>query len=384
MRTLRTLLVLSTLALGLCAQDRIQIVQSVPAGLGLEDPELPFAKEAWLDLVNGAKSRLDFAHFYVTNAPDTALERILQAMEAAGKRGVKIRFLLSDTKRMLEQDPPTLARLKAIPNLELRLFNLQGGILHAKYLIADGREACLGSQNFDWRALEQIHETGIRTNAPALVRPMLAIFEQDWAFAAGKAPRLAPGPRPVPGPLELVASPAFLTPADIRPALPALVELLGQARTRIRVQLLQYSPVQRERFWPPLDNALREAAARGVKVQLLVSDWCLKTPNVHHLKSLAALPNVEVRYAAIPEDPKGHIPYARVTHTKLLTVDDSVLWVGTSNWEEDYFEHSRNLEAILRDSALAARGNRIFERLWGSRFTHAIEAGGTYAPRSPE
>lgn len=384
MRIFRPFYLLAALASGLLAQDHTQLVQSVPAGLNLEDPELPFAKDVWLDMVKSARTRLDFAHFYVTNAPDTALETILQALEAAGRRGVKVRFLLSDTPRMLEQDPRTLARLKAIPNLELRLFKLQGGILHAKYLIADGQAACIGSQNFDWRALEQIHELGLRTREAALVKPMQEIFEIDWGFAGGRMPRLTPGPRPLPGPLELVSSPPHLTPANLRLALPALVELLGQAHKRIRIQLLQYSPVQRERHWPPIDNALREAAARGVKVELLVSDWCLKTPNVHHLRSLAALPNVEVRYAAIPEDPKGHIPYARVTHTKMLVVDEAVLWVGTSNWEEDYFDHSRNLELILRDPSLAARGNRVFERLWGSRFAHPIEAGGTYAPRNPE
>jgi len=369
---------------GLLWGQSSRLVQSIPAGTGLEQPGLPFAKDAWLELIRGANSRLDFAHFYVANAPGSALEPVLQALEAAGKRGVKIRFLLSDTPRMLAGDPATLARLRAIPNLELRLFKLPGGILHAKYFIVDGRELCLGSQNFDWRALEHIHETGLQSREPALVKGLGEIFEVDWAYAqTGKLPNFPPAKPPVPGPFEVLGSPAALTPPSLRAALPVLLELLGQAKRTIRIQLLQYSPETRSGYWPTLDVALRAAAIRGVKVQLLVSDWCLKAPNIQHLRSLAALPNLELRYAAIPDAPQGPIPYARVIHTKMMSIDEQVLWVGTSNWEADYFEHSRNVELVLRDERLAQQGIQVFQRLWTSPFVHRIEAGGQYLPRDP-
>lgn len=363
-----------------------RLVQSVPVETGLGDPGLPYAKDVWVAMIRSARQRLDFGEFYVTNRPHSALEPVLVELEKAGARGVKIRFLLS--AKMLGQDPASVARLKAIPGAEVRSLDLTGvshGILHAKYFLVDGREAYFGSQNFDWRALEEIHELGVRTTDPRLVGPLAELFGIDWRFAeTHKLPDLPKAAMPLPArpDAELVASPPFLTPGDIRPALDALVELLGQAKQRIRVQLLTYSPVAgQDRFWPALDNALRAAAVRGVKVQLLVSDWVLGGRALPHLKSLTLIPNLEVRIASIPEAAEGHIPYARTVHSKYLVVDDAVLWVGTSNWEEGYFMDSRNVEALFRDPILAAQGAAIFDRLWGSRFTFPLDPGKAYEKR---
>ena len=364
-----------------------QLVQSIPAETDLADPALPFAKDVWPQMIRAAKNRIDLAEFYATNAPGSALEPVLAELEMAGRRGVKIRILL--TSRMLGQDPATVLRLKAIPGAELRPFDFgEGvrGILHAKYFLIDGEEAFLGSQNFDWRALQHIHETGLRFRNPELIKPLTLIFETDWEFARSKRTLFEPGLRePVEGPrpaLELVASPLAITPPSVRPALNALLEILKQAQERVRVQLLTYSPVSgKTRHWPLLDNALRAAAVRGVKVQLLVSDWNLDRPAVDHLKSLALVPNLEIRIASIPEASSGHIPFARVIHSKYMTVDGGLLWLGTSNWSEDYFTESRNLELILRDRSLAAQGDRIFERLWNSRYASALDPAKSYAPR---
>ena len=366
------------------AQGPTRLIQSIPRETPLAHPDLAFAKDAWIEVIRGAKTRLDFAEFYIAQEPGGALEDVLQELERAGARGVKIRFILSGG-RMLEQDPASVARLRKVKNLELRIFDLKGvstGILHAKYFLADGREGVLGSQNFDWRALEHIHELGIRTTDPALVDRLQEVFEVDWRFAGDKS--LPPAARPVAasqGAAELVASPPFLSPGTVRPALGALVQLLGEARSSIRIQLLTYSPVARGHYWPVLDGALRAAAVRGVKVDLLVSDWVFKSRGLDHLKSLALIPNIDVRIASIPEASTGHIPFARTVHSKYVVLDGATLWVGTSNWEEDYFEASRNVEAILRQPALAKQGGEIFEKLWTSGYVKKLEPMKPYTPR---
>ena len=83
--------------------------------------------------------------------------------------------------------------------------------------------------------------------------------------------------------------------------------------------------------------------------------------------------SLEVRVASIPEASTGHIPYARTVHSKYLVVDENILWLGTSNWEEDYFTASRNIETIFHDEALAAQGARVFERLWSSAYAQPLE-----------
>ena len=384
--TLRPLLLALIAALTLGAQTSLtSLVQSVPVETDLADPALPFAKDVWVAMVRGAKASFDAAQFYITSRPGGALEPVLAELEQAGARGVKVRFLLS--AKMLDQDPASVARLRRIPGAEVRSFDLAGvsrGILHAKVFVVDGREAFLGSQNFDWRALEQIHELGVRTSDAQIVSGLAELFALDWSFAGdGKLPvfpaRTVPAARPA---VELVASPPFLTPKHLRPASEALVELIGQAKTSLRVQLLTYSPLAgQDRYWPLLDNALRAAAVRGVKVRLLVSDWVLGGRALPHLKALALIPNLEVRVASIPEAKEGHIPYARVAHSKYLVVDEATLALGTSNWEESYFTESRNVELIFRDSPLAAQAARIHDRLWTSRYAFPLEPLKTYERR---
>jgi phosphatidylserine/phosphatidylglycerophosphate/cardiolipin synthase-like enzyme len=380
------LLILATcLALDAQAPATTQLVQSIPAETDLADPALAFAKDAWVAMIRGAKVSVDAAEFYVTNRSGSALEPVLAELEKAGARGVKVRFLLS--AKMLDQDVASVDRLRRIPGAEVRSFDLAGvsrGILHAKYFVVDGREAALGSQNFDWRALEHIHELGVRTTDPGIVVRLAELFAIDWTFAgSGKLPELPGRPALTLRPeVELVASPPFLTPKDIRPAIDALVELVGQAKESIRVQLLTYSPVAgQDRYWPVLDNALRAAAVRGVKVRLLVSDWVLGGRALPHLKALALIPNLEVRVVAIPEAKEGHIPYARTVHSKYLVVDRRHLVLGTSNWEESYFTDSRNIELVFRDSPLAADATRIHDRLWSSRYAFPLDPVKTYEKR---
>lgn len=362
-----------------------RLVQSIPAETDLADPALPFAKDVWVDMIRGAKASVEAAEFYVTSRPGSALEPVLAELEKAGARGVKVRFLLSS--KMLDQDPPSVARIRRIPGAEVRSFDLTGvskGILHAKYFVVDGREAFLGSQNFDWRALEHIHELGVRTTEPVIVSRLTRLFALDWIFAQDrKLPSLpAQPPMSARSQVELVASPPFLTPKDIRPSIEALVDLLDQAKLTVRVQLLTYSPLSgQDHYWPVLDNALRAAAVRGVKVRLLVSDWVLGGRALPHLKALTLIPNLEVKIVTIPEAKEGHIPFSRTVHSKYLVVDETHLALGTSNWEESYFTESRNIELIFRDSPLATQAAGIFDRLWGSRYAFALDPVKVYERR---
>ena len=362
-----------------------QLVQSIPAETDLADPALPFAKDVWVDMVRRAKTSVEAAEFYITSQAGSALEPVLVELEKAGARGVKVRFLLSS--KMLDQDPGSVARLRRIPGAELRSFDLAGvsdGILHAKYFLVDGREAFLGSQNFDWRALEHIHHLGVRSSEPVIVSGLSRLFAIDWAFAGDRKLPALPMQPPMSARsrVELVASPPFLTPKDIRPSLEVLVDLLDQAKRSVRVQLLTYSPISgQDRYWPVLDNALRAAAVRGVNVRLLVSDWVLGGRALPHLRALALIPNLEVKVAAIPEAKGGHIPFARVTHSKYLVVDEAHLALGTSNWEESYFSGSRNIELVFRDSPLATQAAGIFDRLWNSRYAFTLDPVKIYEKR---
>jgi HKD family nuclease len=146
---------------------------------------------------------------------------------------------------------------------------------------------------------------------------------------------------------------------------------------------MDYNPQSGTHFFPDIDNDLRAAAIRGVKVELLVSHWNTEKPEIHHLKSLSLVPGIEVRISTVPQASQGHIPYGRVTHSKYMIVDGQTLWLGTSNWSQGYFLASRNLELIFRGelgTELTPQADAVFERVWSAPFTAPVEVLRDYPP----
>lgn len=142
-------------------------------------------------------------------------------------------------------------------------------------------------------------------------------------------------------------------------------EILEQAEKSVRVAVMEYASLdKKDRFYGRIDQVLREAAERGVKVELLVSDWNLTAQKLSCLRSLAALPDISLRVLTLPHDPSGFIPYARVLHSKIMIVDQRFAWVGSSNWCGGYVDKSRNVEILLRDHAMAGNLDRLCQQQW--------------------
>jgi len=369
------------------APPLVEVVSSIPLETAISRADTRDAAAVWLEMIRGAKRSLDIAEFYLCGEKGEALEPVIEAVLAAARRGVKVR-VLSDAA-MAETYPETLKRFRGRPNILTRLFDwkkLTGGILHAKYFIVDDREVFIGSQNFDWRSLSHIHETGLRIRVPLFAHALRRVFEADWQYSCGDKATYqklaALPPLRFPADAYLVASPARFNPPGVNDALATLVTLIDNARSRVAVQLLSYSleiEDSRKKF-TRIDQALRRAARRGVRVQMLVSDWNLSVPQVKGLQKLALVPNVEVKFAAIPPFRGGFIPYARVVHSKVMRVDDDVSWVGTSNWGYSYFFQSRNVEVVLRQPEVARTLDTIFLSLWNGPYVRRLEPGRAYIP----
>ncbi|HSR97355.1 MAG TPA: phospholipase D-like domain-containing protein, partial [Kofleriaceae bacterium] len=292
-----------------------ELVETVPVETTLDHPELRDAADVWLDMIAGARTQIDLAQFYASDNPGSRLEAVVVALEAAIARGVRVRFLAE--LGFVKTYPETLERLAragaSVRHLDLRKVPGGGGILHAKYFLVDDREAFLGSQNFDWRALEHNYELGARVRDPGVVGGLAAIFAADWARAGGEpaegSSRTA-GPlgsvtrgeahAPAPsGSLTLVASPPELLPAGVAWDLPRIVQLLDGATASITVELLTYRAGGGGAAWDELEAPLVRAAGRGVKVQLLLADWSKRPHTITGLQKLARIPNIAVRLTTI-------------------------------------------------------------------------------------
>jgi len=364
----------------------IELVETQPVETTL-DSDLPDAHVVWLELIQTARTSLDFAEFYAANAPNSRLEPIVKALEAAVARGVRVRFLAEVT--FVREYADTLDRLQRA-GAQIRTLDLSGptgGILHAKYFIVDGRDAYLGSQNFDWRSLEHIEELGARIRDRRIIHDLATVFAADWARAGNE-----PAPKTIelgwqitgrvthaaPPAISFVASPKELLPAGIRWDLPELVALIASARRTVRVQLMTY----RAGDWTELEQPLLEAAERGVRVELLLADWSKRDKTLGGLQALARTPNLEIRFVTIPEHSSGFIPFARVVHAKLLVVDRARAWIGTSNWEREYFYQSRNVGLIIDHPQLAERIAAWSEATWTSSYATRVDPDAKYtAPR---
>jgi phosphatidylserine/phosphatidylglycerophosphate/cardiolipin synthase-like enzyme len=149
----------------------------------------------------------------------------------------------------------------------------------------------------------------------------------------------------------------------------------------VHVQVLTYKAAARDGApFPDLDDALRRAAARGVEVQLLVSDWSKRRGTVEAVQALARVPGVSVRFLDIPAWSGGFIPFARVAHAKYMVVDGARAWVGTSNWEGDYFTKSRNVGLVVEGEAFAARLERVFHDGFAGAYAEVVDPDKTYVP----
>jgi phosphatidylserine/phosphatidylglycerophosphate/cardiolipin synthase-like enzyme len=107
-----------------------------------------------------------------------------------------------------------------------------------------------------------------------------------------------------------------------------------------------------------------------VAVQRIVSSWATKGEDGRAaLSALAAVPNVAVRVITIPAFSSGEIAFARVAHSKYLVVDDHLSWIGTSNWEGDYFVQSRDVAFVVDSAHVATDLRRVFDDAWSSKLT---------------
>lgn len=387
------------------AAPALELVETAPLETTLDHPDLRDADVVWKELFDGARTSIELAQFYVCDKPPSKLTPVLAALEAAAARGVAVRFL-ADAK-FWEKYPETLTALDAREHVDVRKLDfgdVAGGVLHAKYFVIDRERIYLGSQNFDWRSLEHIQELGVSIASPEVAHVFGAVFDSDWR-AAGRQlgltvldaePRLAKE-RLAAFPLELttrdgaVRVTPLVSPKDHTLApelfdLPRIVELIDGAKRSVRVELLTYKPAVRGGpNWDELDGALRRAAARGVDVRLLVADWSKRKGTIEALQALEPLEHFAVKLATIPQASTGYVPFARVIHAKYCVVDAERAWLGTSNWERDYFHESRNVGVLVDGAPFAAELERFFADVWSSPYSVAVDPHATYeVPRFGE
>uniref|UniRef100_A0A915E246 PLD phosphodiesterase domain-containing protein n=1 Tax=Ditylenchus dipsaci TaxID=166011 RepID=A0A915E246_9BILA len=412
----------------------LELVESIPTGLEFPGKECHTSTyDAWLSLLKSAEKSIDIVAFYWSLTDKTGYEtswqgkEILDAIEAAAQRGVKIRIAQHVPGKIFQQEES--ADLAARGLAEVRNLNFAAygaGVLHTKMWVVDNKHIFLGSANMDWRSLTEVKELGVVVrNNSSVALDMGKIFSVYWEMGDRRTPPhkwsremetnynednplrlqcvLDDGKNGAKGenvesedPIStyckanifLSSCPREFNPRGREHDLEAVMFAIENAAKYIRISVMEYLPAtffmrRNNRYWPNIDNALRAAAFRGVKVDLLVSKWKhTKKEMVPYLKSLLQINpalrsgQISVKVFTVPSDDKqSQIDHARVNHAKYL-VTDKVAYIGTSNWAGDYFITTAGVSMVIEsvDSReIVEKFNQVFLRDWNSEYAKSLD-----------
>jgi phosphatidylserine/phosphatidylglycerophosphate/cardiolipin synthase-like enzyme len=129
-----------------------------------------------------------------------------------------------------------------------------------------------------------------------------------------------------------------------------------------------------------IDKALRDAAARGVNIKIIFSNWAIKKGATESIQDLSTVKNIEIKFSNIPEYSGGFIPYSRVEHCKYFIADDNISWISTANWERGYFHDSRNATMIIQNYKINSLLEEVFLRDWNGPLVEKVDVNKIYTP----
>ena len=374
--------------------NNFEFAQSVPEETSLAISGVKHAKDLWLDMLKSAKKSIDIGQFYITSISGESMAPVLELITKKADEGIKVRIIVDKNMAECNYQNEYFNNNKKIELRKIDLMKITGSIMHAKYMIIDKEDTFIGSQNFDWRSLTQVHEIGFRVKNKDFSQSVLKVFEVDWDIAgSGKGPDFSKEKRKKSSEYkckyegeDIIIRPAFspakITPSEFSIELDEVINLIEKAENSVFVSVMEYSLTSNysDLFLTRIDFALRDAAVRGVNVKLLFTDWASKEPAISYIKSLSCFPNISVKLTTIPRLNEKFIPFARVSHCKFMVVDNQNSWIGTTNWEPDYFLASRNMSIIINGNGPNRKLRELFFNTWTQYYAEYVDPSKNYIP----
>ncbi|GMT35767.1 hypothetical protein PFISCL1PPCAC_27064, partial [Pristionchus fissidentatus] len=400
------------------ATCRLRVAESLPTSLSLGEPKLS-TYEAWKKLIVGAKKDLAIAAYKSSLQGKHVLGDLHEVYSPEGdhifellmERGLQDNLSIS----MVENYPPKdngdnedammLHENGAANRRYLTIAKVMGrGKMHSKFLLADNKNFYIGSANLDWRSLNQKLELGVFVeNCPCLGNDLRRIYnvydqlshgvevesvKEETALYNKEHPLLIQVDG-VPTKVYIASSPPRLNNPGRTHDLDAILETINSSEEFLNLHVMDYFPLfvyrKPQEHWGVIDDALRAAVVRGVKVRMLTA--ALHYPHLltSFLRSLQALngatrnSSIEVKVFKVPAAPDAPVVISRErrTHKKLLVTEKTVV-IGNSNWSGDYFESGTTGAAFVMNQSgderkLVDEMVENFERDFNSEYAHPVE-----------
>ena len=316
-----------------------------------------------LDAIAAARAHVHFATFVYE--PGRMAETFAEAFCAAAARGVEVRIVLDADGS--KKAPPELIERMRQAGCDVRWFRRAQWYdwekynrrIHRRILVADGSVGFTGGVGIadhwmgngdspaHWR------DTHACITGPA-VASLQRAFVDSWNDATGELilgatyfPAL--GPRGDTRLCFVQSSPANATSTAQR----TVAALIAGARRSLRITNPYFVPT------PAFVDALCEARRRGVDVRILVPGPFHNKPPVRRA-SRYTWPRLLAGGVRLFEHQRTMV------HAKVIVVDDTVLLVGSINFDPRSFALNSECAAIAYDPALARAAAAQFETDLGS------------------
>ncbi|XP_074602745.1 5'-3' exonuclease PLD3-like [Brevipalpus obovatus] len=407
------------------SQCDAQLVESIPDGVKFEqDLGLKSTHSTFLDIIRGSKQSLQIASFYwsmfcsdVNNSIPSSCqkgEEVMQALTDALQAKVSVQIAFSGkTEDIDKNEDLKLLRENGAQVVGVDFERLLGsGILHTKFMIADNKTLYIGSANMDWRSLTEVKEIGIYIqNCPLVAQDLEKIFQTYWIL--GQPGSQVPSKWPaylstvynMDNPMQINLSghqaklyisnsPPALNPPGRTNDIDALVKVIRSANSTIGIEVMDYMQTfyGSQKYWPVIDNALREAVfQKPININFLGTRWKYTKRNMLlSLKSLNKLRyvkwggSINVKLLTVPStEAQSLVDHSRVNHCKFI-VTDNMLYLSTNNWSPNYFEKTAGVSfSLMFDSPalessdsvdLRTRLEQVHARDWHSEYSTYIPA----------
>lgn len=322
---------------------------------------------ALLRAVEGARAHIHLEYYIFE--PDETGTRLLNALIAKARAGVKVRLLvdaigspklLSRRHRQLLQSyrdaggefavfhPTRLDRLRPLVNLRT----------HRKIVVVDGHTGFVGGINVTDDENEQVRPDQAYRDTHLLIRGgtvrwLQYVFLKDWHYAEGPPPApdedLLPAQAPGQLPVQIVTSGPD---SDMEAIHRAVIDAIGLARERVWLATPYFVPTEAAL------NALTSAALRGVQVKLIVPER-----SDSRVVSAAARSYFKELHDA------GVLVFeyrGRMFHAKTLVVDQFYGMVGSANFDNRSFRLNFEVAAVVLDADF----NQALARMFSDDLSH--------------
>jgi len=394
---------------------KMSLVETIPYGMIYKNGSTPHTStfDLWMKMIANANLSIEVASFYWTlqgagqKFPGVEKgEAILQSLiDAGSNRNLTLKVIQSEPNHEFpNSDTEVLAKQG---NAEVRSLNMPhlvgAGILHTKLWLVDRQSVYVGSANTDWRSLSQVKEMGIFIeDCPCLVDDIAKIFDVYWMVSLPNARLPSFWPEQLStlfnsnNPVEISinnteahafvsSSPPELCTKGRTSDIDSILYTIRSAKKFVYIAVMDYIPMliygEHPKFWPVIDNALREVALDSkVEVRLLISWWNYsRFSEKRFLQSLVDITHsyknvvLQVKLFIVPsDDEQKKIDHARVNHNKYM-VTDNTAYIGTSNWAGDYFTVTGGVGVVVEGlSQVRQELEDVFMRDWTSEFAKPL------------